>query len=493
MMELLGLLIAVLIGYGVIRLTGIANRLRPLWAARLLEVTLGIGAGAGLTSVLFFLMLAVGAANRWTIFGLELIALIGLGAIIWRREQARTGAEQTVQDAKPGWRWNWLLGLALGLAILLVSLAQLNTARISPYGEFDAFAIWNVRAQFMLGDGDTWQRAYSPMLVRQHPDYPLLLSSFIARTWRIGGDQATAVAPFGTAMLFIWGAGGLLVSSLALLRGLGSALLAAIVLIANAAFLQQSTWQYADIPVSLFMLGTIVLIFLGVQAEGRQRNTMLAVSGVFASLAAMTKNEGIPFLLLAFGCYFVMRWRLSGGAEAWKSGRIWLAGALPGTIMQAYFKLFLAPTEGPFAAPPVTQMLGQLADIDRYMTVFSYLLTKAVAMGSGLTHPIVLLLILAVVLRFEIDARYRPYLLASGALLILQLLAYCGIYLTTQDDLIWRLDTSLGRLYSQLWPLVLLTMFMMLGVPRDAEEAVPEPDKKKESGKRKKKGRRLSG
>jgi hypothetical protein len=119
-------------------------------------------------------------------------------------------------------------------------------------------------------------------------------------------------------------------------------------------------------------------------------------------------------------------------------------------------------------------------------------LTKAAAMGSGLTHPLVLILILVVVLRFDIETRYRPYLLATGALLGLQLAAYCGVYLTIQEDLVWRLDTSLGRLYSQIWPILVLTMSMMLRAPRDPAEIAPAEIKNKAGGRRKK-GRRRSG
>jgi hypothetical protein len=78
--------------------------------------------------------------------------------------------------------------------------------------------------------------------------------------------------------------------------------------------------------------------------------------------------------------------------------------------------------------------------------------------------------------------------------LALQLLTYSGVYLTTMDDLEWRLGTSLGRLYSQVWPSIVLLAFLALGVPRDpAEElegASKKDAKKRTDEKRKKRAKR---
>ena len=488
MIELLALLEAVLIGYLVVRLLGPARGLRPKWAAALCEVALGAGAGVALTAVTFFLMLWIGGARRWMVFGYEAMALIGLAALTWRYRR-RTPAPETAPPPPPSWRWNKVLAVVLAAATLLVAAAQINTACISPRGEFDAFAMWNVRAKFLLGPDQTWKRVFSPLLERQRPDHPLLLSSFIARTWRLGGDAASPVAPFGTSILCFAGVMALLASSLTLLRGPSSAMLACLLVIANTSFLRQSTWEYADIPLSLYFLGTFVLLLLSTGAEGRRKRITLAMSGTFASLAAMTKNEGIPFLLIILAVYIVIRWRSSGPAGAWSSARLWLAGALPGAALEAYFKIFLAPHGGPLAGPSLSQAFAFLGDPHRYTVLATFLARKAIDLGSGISHPLLLVVILALVLRFDISRRLRPYVLLMGITLALTLLTYCGVYLTTLDNLEWRLDTSLGRLYSQLWPSLLLFLFLSLGVPRDPVEPVESATKKTREGKRRKKAR----
>jgi hypothetical protein len=382
----------------------------------------------------------------------------------------------------------------VALALLLITLAQIDTARVSPNGEFDAFAMWNVRAKFLLGSGDTWQAAHSPMLIQQRPDHPLLLSAFVAQAWRIGGDQASPAGPFGAAMLFYASIVGMLASIVALVRGTSSALLAVLILIANTSFLQQTTWQYADIPAGMFFLGCFVLLVLSQERAGRARTAALAMSGAFASFAAMTKNEGIPFLLLTLACYTVVQWRTAGLSATWRSVCPWILGALPGFLLQMGFKVFLAPSGEGFAGPTMSQIVGLLGEPNRYAIVAGHFLGRIVDLGSGFSHPLILLAILAAALRLEIDEKTRPLLIVFGSVLALQLLTYSGVYLTTMDDLEWRLGTSLGRLYSQVWPSIVLLAFLAIGVPRDPVtelEGASRKDAKKQTGeKRKKKAKR---
>jgi hypothetical protein len=67
-------------------------------------------------------------------------------------------------------------------------------------------------------------------------DYPLLLSSFIARTWKAGGVM-DAIAPVATAFVFFGVTTALPLSAIALLRGAASALLAGLVTLSTTALL----------------------------------------------------------------------------------------------------------------------------------------------------------------------------------------------------------------------------------------------------------------
>jgi hypothetical protein len=360
--------------------------------------------------------------------------------------------------------------------------------KASPFGEWDAFSIWNLRAKFLAGPGDTWQFAVSPLLERTHPEYPLLLSAYVARLWVWGGDNGTPAAPNAVGMVFFWGVFATLAGSVALLRSAGLAVLACFVLAATGSYLRQSTWQYADIPLGLFFLGALSLLALASTTE-RQRPSVLFLAGAFASAASLVKDEGLPFLLFAIVIYLAVAALRDGKPAALARGRWLVFGALPGALLLAGFKILLAPDIGGILrGQSASQVMEKLTDIDRYGQILGGSVERLVALGSGLSHPFVLLLILGVVLRFAVPVRLKSAVIAGCLTLGLMVLAYWGVYLVTPDDLTWRIDTSLHRLYTQVWPSLLLCFFLVLGIPSDP----PAPVEEKVKTERKKKKRRKS-
>jgi hypothetical protein len=139
-----------------------------------------------------------------------------------------------------------------------------------------------------------------------------------------------------------------------------------------------------------------------------------------------------------------------------------LLGALPGLLLTAYFRLVLAPVADPLLRQNISQVLPRFADPARYATIAKALATEALELGLPLTHPLLLLAILAVALRFRILPAQRARVVFGALTLVLVWAAYCGAYLAS-PSLSWQLSTSLGRLYAQLWPACLLVLFMMLG------------------------------
>ena len=276
----------------------------------------------------------------------------------------------------------------------------------------------------------------------------------------------------------------LLLSSLALLRALSSGLLGCLVMIATTSFVLQTTWQYADIPAGFYYLATLVLVFLSGMERGREPAVLLAMAGAYGSFAALTKNEGIPFLLSILACYFVIAWWMQGMKPSLAKGRYWLAGALPGILLLGCFKLLLAPPATPLRGQTATQVMEKLGDPGRYTTVIGALFSEAGALGQGFSHPLLLLVVLAIVLRFNIDRQHRLALAVGALTLALLLVTYIGVYLVTRDDLTWRLDTSLIRLYAQIWPSALFLVFMVLNSVQDLPAAA-SATRKASPGKRK--------
>ncbi len=460
MTGLLAFLVPLLAGWFLTRAALAGHRIRPAWTARVFEAALGAGGGIAISSIAFFLLTLAGAASPAAILALD-AALLAAGLFAFWRTRQRTAGGPAESAAPPLFRWNWLLALALaaGSALILYGLVSVSAA--NPHGEWDAWSIWNLRAKFLAAPGDAWRAALSPLPEKagMHPDYPLLLSGFVAMVWKSAGDTSPWV-PQLTAFLFLALVAALLGSALTALRSLTSALTAGLVLLSSTSFLFLATMQYADLPLSFYCLASIALLLLAESVPAG-----LALSGAFASFAAWTKNEGLAFAVLLTLAILAVDWRNAGLRSALVRLRHFLTGAAPVLLLVICFKLFLAPASDPLFQQGAAGLTHKLADPARYGQIAKAMIAELYHFGQPWSHPLLLLAILALTLRLRIDATQVRALRASAIALALLFTAYCGVYLVTPSDLAWHLQTSLPRLYGQLWPSALLLLFLTLNVP----------------------------
>jgi hypothetical protein len=455
-LEAISVLLAVLIGFLLVQTLDPVRNMQPRWAAILFRAALGAGIGIGSTSVVFLLLDVIGLASPGAIFGIDIALIAGLA---WQcfRTRLSQDVRSSSTDPTPGFRWTWLLAVAFGTVLAISWVRIIQMAAALPVGDWDAWALWNLRAKFLAGPGGAWRYALSPLLNNTHPDYPLLLPAFVARVWRAGGAMDT-LGPVITALVFFAALLALLVSTVALLRGAASAILAGLVILSTTSLLTWAPSQYADIPLAFYYLGAIALIFLHTSAtDGRWA---LLWAGLCTGFAAWTKNEGIAFLACVVIVFLAFTfWRR--GAGAINSAGWLLAGVAPGVLLTLWLKFFLAPAVDPLVTQGVSGM-ARLHDLSRYMEVASGFFNNLLNLGSGVAHPLVLLAVLGVLLRWQIEERYRlPALIASTAL-ILVFLSYCAVYLVTPYGLAWQVQSSFDRLILQLWPSFLLVFFVLL-------------------------------
>lgn len=477
MLELLSILLAVVIGFLLVRTLDPARNMQPRWAAVLFDAALGTGIGIGFTSVIFLLLDVSGAAAPAAIFGVD-IALIGGLSWLCFRQRARIEALSNSTETSPGFRWTWLLALVFGIVLVIVWVRLVQMATALPVGDWDAWAIWNLRAKFLAGPGGAWRYAVSPLLNNSHPDYPLLLPAFVARVWKAGSAVSQAggivdlIAPAATALLFFAALLALLVSAVALLRSTASALLAGLVILSTTSLLSWAPSQYADIPLAFYFLGAIALIFLDARRTA-DRHGALLWAGLCSGLAAWTKNEGIAFLACVLAVFIAFTfWRRRADVVS-RTGWL-LAGAAPGVLLTLWLKFFLAPAVDPLVKQGVSG-LARLHDAARYMEVAKGFFTNLLNLGSGVSHPLILLAILAVLLRWQIDKSYRLPALIAGTALVLVFLSYCAVYLVTPYGLEWQIQSSFDRLILQVWPSFLLVFFVLLrSVADPAPVAAPK-------------------
>lgn len=426
---------------------------------------LGVGAGAGLASFLFFLLRWAGMANGAVAWGAAAV-MVGAGVGVWRRVKAEAGREAEPRRQGQGWIWAARAAVVLSLALLVMDAAAAYVA--SPEGEWDAFSIWNMRARFLAAPGQAWLGAMAPgmnagLAGASHPGYPLLLSGWIAMAWMAGGAMETAV-PATVSVLFALATAGLLFTGLRELRGEWSALLAVLVMLAPEAFRSQAGAQYSDIALSFYLLAWTVLT--AVWLRDRSGAGILALAGLAAGLAPWTKNEGWPFALAAAAV--ACRLTRKGGVAAF------LAGFVPPAGITLLFKTLAAP--GGDGSYPATlgETMQRIGQFDRWAAVAGAYGRQGLEMGFAYAHPLLLLALICWALK-PVAKHER----GGVPWLALPALAMAGAeFLTlvaTPADIAWHTATAVPRLLIQPWPALLVVIFRLLRRPEESLAFSTEP------------------
>jgi hypothetical protein len=438
----------------------------PRWASLLVELALAALFGPGLASVLYFALLAMGAANRASAIGMSVALLAGSAAFWWRLTRL-LGAVKTGSNAVlPKFPWMWALWIGVGVGLVFFVLDFQAASSANPAGEWDAMSVWNLRAHYLATPNNLWRRAVSAELGGNlagstHPGYPLFLSGFIGLQWAAAGNFDEAV-PIAASFLFAMGALLLLGASLASRRSPALGLLAWLVLLASEVFASQAASQYSDLLQGLAFLSALVLLDAAAEHTGPR---ILAAAGLAIGLSCWIKNEGLPFAVAAI-C--VAAWRFGPRA-------VWLAvGALPGLLATAVLKLFVAQGGEAVFPHSVGEAMGKIAGAGRWWQAALGFAKAGYDAGNWWTHPVLLALLLAIALRFvpPAEVRQRMWLLIPiGATAA----AEYGLYLVTTADLNWHISTSVSRLVAQLWPSLLWLFFMLLRAPEDAFPLRPAP------------------
>ncbi len=456
---------------------------RPALVAWLLNVSLGAGLGVGVLSLLYFLVKLLLGPSSIVYGAVEITALLAsAGACRVIRDRAVVGEEPRRLAG-----WLWLLPVATGVCLILAVAQFADSSAASPYGNWDAWSIWNLRAKLLAQPNAAWRDAFSPVLNQQagagatHGDYPLLLSAYIARCWSLTSSIGDVTAPIAVAGLFSLATVGLLIGGLAILRGWTTALTGGIILLGTAEFLHNSAWQLADVPVGFFYLAAFVLFLLLDAAGGARR--VAVVAGIALGCAAWTKDEGMFFAVFAMLALTAWQMLSKPGARL-RTLALLAAGAVLPLAVSIYFKIFLAP-QGIWAPLTLSAAASRLVDASRYALIFGGLWNEWLDLGRGIAHPALCLAVLAACLGVSREWLRRPGVLAACGLLLAITTAYFFSYVVTPLELAWHLSTSAGRLMVQLVP---ATIFLALAVCRSAEETalpIEEPKRAVRAGKKK--------
>jgi hypothetical protein len=424
--------------------------------SRLYRVCLGLGLGLGILSATEFI--AVVGQGRWAaaVGWIELLLLLVALAAYGRFRQA--GAN----DKTPANNWSLqevCLGVFLAITIAMAAYVFGRICWHYPHGEWDAWYNWNYRSLFIFHGRESWlaPQVWAPTLTVHTFDYPLFLSLSIARLWRWLGTD-TQAAPLLMAVLFSAATVGLLYAAVRTLRGRSQAMLAAALLAGTPSFINIGSAQYADIPLSFFILAALSLVCLQ-DTPGRMPPSSIALAGGMTALAAWTKNEGILFflaLVLARPAVLALagQWRTVARETA-----AFACGALPILAVWLFFKLSIAAPS--HFNDPLTVVLEKAVDWGRHSYVALYMLSDL--------GPMSVLLLYLGLMGVRPGALRQPGIRTGLVVLATVLLGYHLQYvcLTPQaEDLRLYMATNCDRVVLHLWPGTILVFFLLVSEPR---------------------------
>ena len=417
--------------------------------------------GIGFSSVVSTTLIVIGVAPSSRAFVLTDMSIWAIVAALgWYTRRAPERPESRDQS-----RETWLLPAAFGVIAIVALVATIAAAEAAPHGDWDAWAIWNLHARFLFrgGAGDAWRGFFS--IAWSQPDYPLLLPASVARVWAYAGHEST-LGPILIAVGFGIACVTLAVTTIGGRHGW----IAGALMLGATTFLAQVPSQCADVPLACFIVATLAVMFGDVfRVPGPGARDPAVIAGAASAMAAWTKNEGVIFVLLLFLIAVIVAVRRRDGRQL-----LWsIAGATPILIVAVGFKLALAPSSGLVEGQSLAVILTRLMDPDRHMTVLGLMAQHAMSWSAPFAFavfPIVSLVAAWMAVRMGGVVRVMATVLG------LMLASYYVVYVTTPFDITWHVSTSIDRLLVQLWPALVLTVFLGLqsSVPRP-RSSVPGP------------------
>src|SRR3989338_5970258 len=162
-----------------------------------------VGVGLGLSALLTFYSFLI--FDRFYPVAIFLIHAVVLFALAFYFHKKRKDIKTDFGDFQNLNR-QYILGIACFIAALAVVILF---AQGQPYGQWDAWALWNMKAKFLTTGGFAWKDAFLKLHWHTQPDYPLLLPMINIWGWVLDAKNFFT-APFVVSVLFAFSCGGLL-------------------------------------------------------------------------------------------------------------------------------------------------------------------------------------------------------------------------------------------------------------------------------------------
>jgi len=439
-----------------------------LWSVRgliALKFLLGIGIGVGLTSLIYFTWRLLGGANGYIYIIVEVVitagTFIGWIFLSQRRCPARQVGFTDTQVIIPS-GWEWLLNITLILGCLSALVTYLFGTLTYPHGGWDAWSIWNLSSRFMFLGGEHWRQYFNPH--NFHPDYPLQVGSSVARLWNYR-SVLDIYSPALIGLIFLFASFGLVFYLVRLSRGGVAAKVAGLSFFASSTVMVIAPTQCADIPLGYFLLGSLGCLELYRRIP---RYGFLLMAGLMMGLGIWTKNEGFLLalaVLMGWISYSLLIKRSTHSLnDLVKEISIVLVAAIPGIVFSLFQKWSLAPPNDLIAGQG-SATIFKLIDGSRWLEISQKYFTQLFSLEPKFSTPIGLLILLILIFGVRTKVFNKPETWINLITILVILVGYFFVYLVTPHGLDQHLDTSLYRLFAQLWPTAVFTMILLIRLP----------------------------
>jgi hypothetical protein len=425
-------------------------------------ICMGSGLGIGVSSIFFFLHY-ITQLPIYLLLGIEATLFIFFGFQLILRYKKNINP---IPSHNSSYRKRWpLIGLTVLFWLAFINTCVYYFVRVfqNPHGAGDAYHIWNLKARFLaLGDASSLHSLFSSLMNYSHPDYPLLTSGFIARGWKILGENSLFIPAYSHFIFFIAIIGSLY-SALHHFKSIAQAQLAALFLLCTPFFIKTSTEQFADVPLSFFFLVGIIILMLASGEEDKiKKRKYLIGLGITSSLAMWTKNEGILFFISIMISYLLVYRKRK---DIFNNILNIILGALPVIILLIAFKGWMVPTNDLVAAQG-KDTWSRISDFSRYLTITKMFVLMSWNFGQWYSPPLVIAFCYVLISGATVK-KHRLQILCCSLSLAVLLGLYFLIYVNTYWDLKAHLIFSLDRLFLQLLPSLLFLFFMCVATPEE--------------------------
>ncbi|MBF0619445.1 MAG: hypothetical protein HQL19_04695 [Candidatus Omnitrophica bacterium] len=412
--------------------------------AQPLFVFLGWLIGLGLSGILTFTsFLFFGQFLAWYVITLNILVTAGFGVIAFQQKRFPT-------FDRSAWGAADITGLIL-VAFFCVPVVM--HALIYPYGGWDAWSCWNLKARFLFLGGENWKNMFDPVLWRTNTAYPLLLPLMNAWSWSFGTEPVSYV-PLANSCLITFLMGTILLYGIKTLTKNAGAILAPLWGLSILFLIKLASSQYSDLLTGTWLLAALIAFRL---FTTRAQTPFLLITIICLGLMSFTKSEGLVLAVLTLfsgACFIALRPDLRGQALA--SWRSIIITAILAFLPMLIFQLFFAPDSHTF--------INGLTSINK-PTSLERLQATCVFYGIEFLSPkwnaFWIISAIGILLAWKkawkdglwlIPAILGSYLMVVGAV----------YYVNTFFEIVWWLSTTLNRVLFALIPSVTLWVFLAL-------------------------------